>query len=290
MDKLDIAVMRMQEASKMSFQIYNKPLVITYSGGKDSEVLLDIAKKSGIEFEVIHNHTTVDAPETFYHTKRRFKELELAGVKCKTSKPVYKGELTSMWKLIQQKGIPPTRNVRYCCAVLKENGAKNGFIATGVRWGESKKRAEKRGIYEKGQTILNNDNDDKRKLFEHCTIKSTHVCNPIIDWEDSDIWNYIASEKLDINELYKCGFNRVGCVGCPLARRNIRQLEFMRYPRYKKLYILAFDKMIEKRKAEGKMDDEWRSGKTGREIFNWWMEDRNIEGQFRLDGFEDEED
>lgn len=62
-DKVDIAVRRLQEAAEMSQMLYEKPLVVTYSGGKDSDTILKLAQIAQIPFEVLHNHTTADAPE-----------------------------------------------------------------------------------------------------------------------------------------------------------------------------------------------------------------------------------
>ena len=121
-DKEYTAIMRLQTASAMSLQYYNQPLVVTTSGGKDSSVCVELAIRAGIPFEVMHNHTTADAPETVYFVRSEFKRLEGLGIKCTLSKPVYKGAPTSMWALIPQKLMPPTRLVRYCCSVLKEQG------------------------------------------------------------------------------------------------------------------------------------------------------------------------
>ena len=70
MDKLDMAVARMQEASAMSLHYYEKPLLVLYSGGKDSDVILRIAQIAKIPFEVHHGHTTADAPETVHHVRK----------------------------------------------------------------------------------------------------------------------------------------------------------------------------------------------------------------------------
>ena len=177
---------RLRLGEQMSKQYYNKPLIICYSGGKDSDVLIQLAINSGIDFEVLHNHTTADAPETVRHIRDTFKRLELQGIKCTVEYPMYKGKRTSMWDLIPQKMMPPTRLMRYCCSVLKEKGGQNRAIATGVRWSESRARS-KRGIYEDinrnkdKKIILNNDNDDKRLLFERCEKQAKTVVNPIID-------------------------------------------------------------------------------------------------------------
>ena len=103
-------------------------------------MILELFRRGGIPFEVHNSHTTADAPQTVKHIRDVFKKLEMDGIKCTIEMPTYKGERTSMWKLIPQKLMPPTRTVRYCCAVLKETGCANRFIATGVRWDESTKR------------------------------------------------------------------------------------------------------------------------------------------------------
>lgn len=132
--------------------------------------------------------------------------------------------------------MPPTRWSRYCCSVLKERGGRGRFITTGVRWAESVKRKNNRGIYEttpsdpKKKIILNNDNDDRRRLFETCALKAKRTCNPIIDWTDREIWDYIRAEHIPINPLYECGYSRVGCIGCPMAGTAGRQRGFARYP------------------------------------------------------------
>ena len=103
----------------------------------------------GIPFEVQHNHTTADAPETVRFVRQEFARLENLGVKCTINYPVYKGKRTSMWDLIPQKLMPPIRIKRYCCEVLKEHGGDGHFVCTGVRWGESSRRAKMCGIFEK---------------------------------------------------------------------------------------------------------------------------------------------
>lgn len=289
MDKEQMALARIQEASRMSLQAYKQPLVVTTSGGKDSSVCVALAERAGIPFEVQHNHTTADAPETVYFVRAEFERLEAAGIQCTVNHPIYKGQRTSMWSLIPQKLIPPMRIRRYCCSVLKERGGAGRFIVTGVRWAESVMRKNNRGIYEAGrEIILNNDNDDRRRLFENCRLKARRVCNPIIDWTDADVWDYINSEHLPLNPLYQCGWSRVGCIGCPMAGTKGRQKEFARYPVYQQNYIRAFDRMLKERERKGKMQGTWNMGTTGEDVFHWWMEDGILPGQTNLDDLLDE--
>ena len=294
MDKEQMAIARLQEASRMSLQVYKQPLVVTTSGGKDSSVCVALAERADIPFEVMHSNTTADAPETVYFVREEFKRMEAAGIKCTINHPIFKGQRTSMWQLIPQKLMPPTRTVRYCCAILKERTAAGRFIVTGVRWEESSRRKNSRGIYETytsdvaKRVILNNDNDDRRRLFETCHLQAKRVCNPIIDWTDADVWDYINSEHLPLNPLYQCGWSRVGCIGCPMAGTKGRQKEFARYPVYQQNYIRAFDRMLKERERKGKMQGTWNMGTTGEDVFHWWMEDGILPGQTNLDDLLDE--
>lgn len=289
------AIERLKLASDMSLRLFQKPLVITYSGGKDSDVLLHLSEASGIPFEVLHSLTTADAPETVRHVYDTFRRLEEKGVKCTVDKHVQPdGTRTTMWNLIPRKLLPPTRLMRYCCAELKEGGGKDRFIATGVRWAESPARKKNRGTLEvlhsdrKKSLILANDNDEDRRLFETCQLKGTRVVNPIVDWQEVDVLDYAAAEKITMNPLYCEGFRRVGCVGCPMASKT-RAMEFARYPRIKAAYIRAFDRMLDERRRRGKMGGPiFRIGDTGVDVFHWWMEDGVLPGQEVLDGFEED--
>ena len=282
------AIERLKAASDMSLRLFEKPLVITYSGGKDSDVMLHLAEKSGIPFEVLHSLTTADAPETVRHVYDTFRRLEGKGVKCTVDKHVQPdGSRVTMWNLIQKKLMPPTRLMRYCCDALKEGGGKDRFIATGVRWAESTARKRRGGLEvltskPQSKLILSNDNDEDRRLFETCQLKGKRVVNPIIDWKDNEVLDYAAIEKIPMNPLYCEGFHRVGCVGCPMASKA-RTMEFTRYPRIKAAYIRAFDRMLEERRKRS-LPCQWQSGV---DVFHWWMEDGVLPGQEVLGGFEE---
>ena len=285
MDMEQAALTRLRTAARMSEKIHHKPLMVTTSGGKDSSVCVALAERAGIAFEIMHNHTTADAPETVRFVRDEFRRLEMKGIKCTVNQPMYKGAPTTMWKLIPLKSMPPTRVVRYCCDILKEQGGKGRFITTGVRWAESVKRESSRGIYEaiskskEKSIILSNDNDDTRQLFESCSLKAKRACNPIVDWTDSDVWDYIRAEKIPVNPLYSCGFSRVGCIGCPMAGTRGRQAEFARYPKYRLMYLRAFERMLDERKRRG-FPCGWE---TAEDVYHWWMEDGLIAGQLSFD-------
>ena len=112
-----------------------------------------------------------------------------------------------------------------------KRGGRNRAIATGVRRAESRSRS-KRGIYEdfnsnkNKRIVLNNDNDDKRRWLERCQKQAKTVINPIVDWNDENIKDYIQSEKIDLNPLYCEGFKRVGLSLIHISRLHTFQIFF----------------------------------------------------------------
>lgn len=151
MDLEQKAMERIKMAAEMSQRYYEKPLVITTSGGKDSDVCVELAKRSGVPFEVQHSHTTADAPQTICHVRKQFQKLEEQGISCTINYPLYKNQRVSMWSLIPQKAMPPTRAVRYCCDILKEQAGKGRVIVTGVRKEESVQRSNRGALESLGE-------------------------------------------------------------------------------------------------------------------------------------------
>lgn len=290
-------------ASEMSQTYYHKPLIITYSGGKDSDVMLHLAESclKPSEFEVLNSHTSVDAPETVYHIRDVFKRLNHKGIKATVFYPRYKdGKQITMWNLIPKKQLPPTRLVRYCCSVLKEVSTPNRMIAVGVRESESIRRKGKsiffiRGskkddaryyTFEHAKEVYKDSKEMKDDVWDCVLIQKMKnnkdvIVNPIYYWFDKDIWNFINYEKIKVNSLYQCGYNRIGCIGCPMATYKQILKEFSDYPKFKKNYILAFDKLVEILKAKNSKI-RW---KDGNDVFDWWIEENKhqVEGQLSFD-------
>ena len=278
-EKIKRSIQRIVQAHNIAAQVGNS-LILAYSGGKDSDILLDLAIKSGVPFEVQHNHTTVDAPETVYHIRAVFKHLNSQGITTKVNFPpeivLADGKVTraTMWNLIPKKLFPPTRIVRYCCEYFKERRFDGQHIMTGIRWAESAKRKNGRGVHEKlhkqkeRRVIYMDENDDAHKLFEICHKKVRAATNPIIDFTDQEVWTYIQQNNIVVNPLYALGFSRVGCIGCPMNTRALR--EFERYPKYKAAYLRAFEQMRLARERRGRAND--RNLQSAETIFRWWTE------------------
>lgn len=285
------------EVLKM-FEPEDEPYYLCYSGGKDSDCIRILAQLADVEHDIYHNLTTVDAPETIYYIKSIPNVI--------ISKARYAdGTHKTMWNLIPKKGIPPTRLMRYCCAELKEQGGKGRLKITGVRSCESRNRAENGGeikiigkpkstqkyleekeinyhLTNKGGITLNFDNAESRRAVEHCFRTTSTMINPILDWTEDDVWEFLHHYGCYGNPLYQCGKSRIGCIGCPMQGKKGRRKEFQKYPKYYHNYIRAFDKMI-KALENKQVKCTW---KTGLDVMKWWISDDDIlSGQTLLDDF-----
>ena len=116
-----------------SFEPEGEPYYLCYSGGKDSDCIRILAELADVKFDLVHNLTTVDAPETVYYV-RSMPRVHISYPEM------------SMWQLIEKKKVPPTRLFRYCCTEFKEKGGKGRMKVTGVRWAESTNRKVNGGL------------------------------------------------------------------------------------------------------------------------------------------------
>ena len=201
---------------------------LAYSGGKDSDCIKILAHLAGVRFEAVHNLTTVDAPETVQYVKAQ-PDVRINRSYDRDGNPV------TMWNLIVRKGTPPLRVSRYCCSELKEPGGTCKIVVTGVRWAESTRRKQSADVVRfigkpkgtqkiaeelgadyrttrQGGIILNDDNDINRRMVEHCYRTRKTMVNPIADWTDEDVWEFLNHYGCKSNPLYECGFKRIGCI------------------------------------------------------------------------------
>ena len=225
-DKVAIAIARLKE--------FEPPegYYLAYSGGKDSDVILELAKMSGVKFDAHHSLTTIDPPELVYHV-RAHPEVAID----RPAKPF-------LIRLVE-KGFPQ-RHRRWCCQEYKENGGHGRFVITGIRAAESSNR--------KNRAMIETCYKDKSKQYLH----------PIIDWSGADVWSFMRGYHVPYCSLYDEGWKRIGCLFCPMASKA-RLLHATRYPRYELAFIRAFEKLHARGKESSK---RWSSGE---EMFRWWM-------------------
>ena len=209
---------------------------VAFSGGKDSIVLKELCKMAKVKHDTHYSVTTIDPPEVVHFIKNNYKDI------------IFERPERPLLEVLAERGFP-MRQKRWCCELYKENGGSGRLVLTGIRWKESSRRS-------------------KRQMIESCYKDGTkRYLHPIIDWSEGDIWEFIKKRKLPYPSLYDNGFKRVGCLFCPMSSN--REKEVKLYPRYAKLFIKYFQKLYEKRKAQGNTSvDRW---KDGEEMFYWWI-------------------
>ena len=275
---------------------------LAFSGGKDSQCIYHLAEMAGVKFDAHYRITSVDPPELVRFIKTQYPDVHLDYPRDKD------GKVITMWNLIPRKLMPPTRMVRYCCDKLKESGGKGRVVVTGVRWDESVRRKNTRGPVEvqskkaakiavengadyredgKGGIILNLDNAPERRTVEQCFRTNKTIVNPIIDWLDEDVWEFLNDvAKVPHCCLYDQGYTRLGCIGCPMSYNRERELEL--YPKHKAAYLRAFGRMLAERDARG-MGTDAIFFKTPQSVMDWYLEKAQAV-QIKMDGQMDIED
>lgn len=196
------------------------PIEVSYSGGKDSDVILELAKMAGIEYRAIYKNTTIDPPGTIQHCKEK-------GVEIINPKQTF-------MQLIEKKGTP-TRFSRFCCQELKEYKVLDRAIQ-GIRRSESIKRRDR---YKEPEICRVYNSKEKVKVYL-----------PILDWTDEDVERFIRERGVKCHPLYydeQGNFHverRLGCIGCPMQSDN-GKAEYKKHPKLLKARIKAHSRFIE---------------------------------------------
>ena len=209
--KIDFAIKLLQSIPQ------DGDIEISYSGGKDSDVILELAKMAGIPYRAIYKATTIDPPKTIAHAREMGAEV----VRPKKT----------FFQLINEKGFP-TRVSRWCCSALKEYKVCDRAIQ-GIRRSESRKRAER---YKEPEVCRVYSAKEKVKQYL-----------PILEWTDQDVEEFIKERNIKCHPLYYRGgqfdvTKRLGCMGCPLVSRKKRIQFFKDNPRWLKAWIRAGQK------------------------------------------------
>lgn len=257
---VELAIKRLRHYAQFDPRGY----YLAFSGGKDSQCIYHLAQEAGVKFDAHYNQTGIDPPELVYNTRKHYPDVIV--------EPYEK----SMWQLIRENGMPPIRTARYCCVHLKERGGEGRTVVTGVRAAESTMRKKNWGIVnrcspKKSERAFAFDPEQGEQLMKMCPAKGKIMVAPIFDWTDEDVWAYIRDRNLPYCSLYDEGFERLGCIGCPLARKSGREKEFARWPKIKQAYLKTFDRMLEERALKDKWNKASYNWKTGQDVFDWWM-------------------
>lgn len=229
MDRVQVAIQRLQNFEpKHGYHL-------AFSGGKDSIVVHHLAVRAGVKFHAFYNWTGIDPPELFQFVKEHYPEVELRRPE------------KSMWTLIEEHQIFPTRLTRYCCEHLKERRNPPGWLITGVRWAESLRR-RRRPMVEVGR-----ESHTTHVIFLH----------PICDWSHDDVWEYIKINGIPYCSLYDEGFVRLGCILCPFCTGKALKHELVRFPKHVEMWRRAAHRLV-KTQSRPRFKD-------GDELFEWWL-------------------
>lgn len=210
--KVDFGIKLIQAGAEMAAKV-GQPIEIAYSGGKDSDCILELAKMAGVNYRAIYKNTTIDPPGTIKHAKENGVEVIMP--------------MKNFLQLIKENGCP-SRWYRFCCKTLKEYKILD-YVVIGIRRVESNARAKRYF------------DPEKCRVFPHGEKERQYL--PLLEWTNKDVEDFIKERGIKCHPLYydeDGNFHverRCGCLGCPLASKMVRQEELKKYPNIIKLYI-----------------------------------------------------
>ena len=235
---------------------------VAFSGGKDSVVTLDLVQRAlpHNSFKVLFGDTGMEFPDT-YKTVEEVKKVCAEGeIEFLTSRSQYEPDYT--WS----KFGPPATVHRWCCSVHKTSpqiivlrdalGKPDftGMAFIGVRASESLSRSEY----------------DYVSLGEKH--KGQYSCNPILEWNSAELYAYIYLRHLYLNEAYKKGNRRAGCLVCPRAAERNEYMARICYPaQFNALMDKVRDMYSHNFRTEDKLEEfirngGWKARKNGRDL------------------------
>lgn len=222
--KVNRAIKLIQAAGKIAKE-HGQPLEICYSGGKDSDVILELARMAEVDYRAIYKLTTIDPPGTIQHAKDRG-VTEIIHPK------------KNFGQLIAEHGYP-SRFMRFCCRYLKEYKVLD-YAVVGVRREESAKRA---ALYKEPEECRYYGRGKAPKKTEKNADKFARQYYPLLDWTTQDVADFLQERGVKCAPVYydeQGNFHpegRLGCMCCPLANYKERLRQFKQWPNMVKLYV-----------------------------------------------------
>lgn len=272
--KIDSSISMLQKAEKTALRYQSYGFNVAFSGGKDSQVIVKLAELAGVKHRVVHNFTTMDAPANIRFIRENYPQ-------CVIRKPK-----ESFWQLCRRHKMLPTMMVRFCCSELKEKSDPNSVTITGVRRSESYRRSDRQEI-----TLLTRRRHpdfvagswEEFESYQESVVTCLMgldklVVNPILNWSDGDVWEFIDSYKIPHNPLYKLE-SRVGCLFCPLKQTKLIHQDKLLYPKHYQAFLHLIADLKELRKARNEKD-VWQL-LSPEEIFDWWASKESYKKYFR---------
>jgi phosphoadenosine phosphosulfate reductase len=228
---------------------------VSFSGGKDSTVVSDLAIRALGTQKVLHifGDTTLEFPFTMEY-KERFR-VDNPKVPFLSARNKEK----NFYDMCEVIG-PPSRVMRWCCIVFK-----TGAITRRLdKIFKNKKRVLTYYGIRRSESVSRNKYD---KVSQSPKITKQHVVSPIIDWYDFDIWLYILTRGIDFNYAYRLGYSRVGCWCCPNNSKWAQYLSSIympdEYDRWRSL-LINFAVKIGKPDADVYVDEgKWKARQGG---------------------------
>lgn len=284
-EKLQHSLMLLQKAEKIALR-YDccNGYYLAFSGGKDSQALYHVAKLAGVIFKAHMNLTSVDPPQVIRFVRKHYPDVVTHAPK------------KSIYQIAVEKGILPSKRIRWCCQEMKETAGAGKVTLIGIRKKESARRAKRNEVEVTSRKFSGNlkgfevwqakelekreaklirkmkregkqINEDEFTLQKDNVVrcingKDSILISPIFEWTERDVWYFLNNVvKVPHCELYDMGHRRIGCILCPMSQLKQKVREIKDFPHVKHNWIKAI-KNIRKNSMcrKNRKKDAWVKG------------------------------
>lgn len=261
-EKIDYSIALIRKAERLALSMSPDGFHVGFSGGKDSQALLELVKMAGVKYTAEYSVTGNDPPDNVRFIREKYPDV------------VWYHPPKKFIPLIAQHGLP-IRQHRYCCAMLKEGRGDGKVVLTGVRAEESVRRSSysEVSLYShKGREYGGKRTIEQVEENEHRCVggKDKLMVYPILKWTEEDVWEFIRQRGLPVNPCY-AKKHRVGCMLCPFASRKEKNMWLKEYPLLRGVMVKAIQRFMDRGKSIGKLSKL----ESAEEVFDFWMNGRD---------------
>lgn len=269
--KVERSINLIKKGERTALRYRAEGYFVAFSGGKDSQVLLELVKMAEVKHTAEYRFTTIDPPENVRFIKEYYPDVAII-------RPA-----TTFYRLVLKHKTLPTQWMRYCCRELKESANEHAVTLTGVRRDESARRSHRQEVFlqtrrrhpEFTQGTLDQFSRYQESTVECLQGKDKLTINPILEWSEADVWQFIKERQLPINPLYQSGYTRVGCLFCPMSNIKSIRRDVEHYPKYYAAFIRLIHRMREQCIKDRGFD--YYAELTDEEVFWTWASKRGID-------------
>lgn len=290
--KINQAIKLLRKAESLACAYNPEGFYLSFSGGKDSQVVMHLAKMAHVKFIAHYCPTTVDHPEAIKFIRQHYPET------------VFDKVQQNIYSLAIKKHTLPQNKLRWCCEEYKEHNGAGNVVLVGVRHQESVNRARRNTVeitnhrysgdidglsdfhakMSQGQRKRHHSisiiDDNGERVLGCINGRESIVISPIIEWSELEVWVFLKKLlKLPVCSVYATSRGRVGCLCCILSRTVEMKADLREFPHIKKNWIRVIKTLLLNGyyKSFNKEFPDLTLAEKAEMVLEWWISKQRLD-------------